>query len=136
MLDGHTQAGKSLAAECIASCSAVGVHSGNCGKINEQWCIVLAVCYVYEVRQKAPVCQAQSKAKMQKQYLLLCIAYLMKLVSNRPTCPRSQAENLYITSGCSSHTIVVLQVPPVERLYRYFWRRKGDVYALLWDMQR
>ena len=29
-----------------------------------------------------------------------------------------------------------LQVPPIERLYRYFWRRKGDVYALLWDMQR
>ncbi|KAL3151979.1 hypothetical protein ABBQ32_001101 [Trebouxia sp. C0010 RCD-2024] len=28
------------------------------------------------------------------------------------------------------------QVPPIERLYRYFWRRKGDVYALLWDMQR
>ena len=24
----------------------------------------------------------------------------------------------------------------MERLYRYFWRRKGDVYALLWDMQR
>jgi hypothetical protein len=29
-----------------------------------------------------------------------------------------------------------LQVPPMERIYRYFWRQKGDVYALLWDMQR
>ena len=50
--------------------------------------------------------------------------------------PQVQARNPCITSGCSSHRIVVLQVPPVERLYRYFWRRKGDVYALLWDMQR
>jgi hypothetical protein len=24
----------------------------------------------------------------------------------------------------------------MERIYRYFWRQKGDVYALLWDMQR
>ncbi len=30
----------------------------------------------------------------------------------------------------------IVQVPPMERIYRYFWRQKGDVYALLWDMQR
>lgn len=29
-----------------------------------------------------------------------------------------------------------MQMPLMERIYRYFWRRKGDVYALLWDMQR
>lgn len=24
----------------------------------------------------------------------------------------------------------------MERMYRSFWYRKGDVFALLWDMQR
>lgn len=28
------------------------------------------------------------------------------------------------------------QVAPIEQIYRYFWKRKGDVYALLWDLQR
>ncbi|DBA73916.1 hypothetical protein WJX79_008469 [Trebouxia sp. C0005] len=28
------------------------------------------------------------------------------------------------------------QIAPIERIYRYFWKRKGDVYALLWDLQR
>ena len=32
--------------------------------------------------------------------------------------------------------LALWQVPPMERIYRYFWRQKGDVYALLWDMQR
>lgn len=28
------------------------------------------------------------------------------------------------------------QIAPIEKIYRYFWKRKGDVYALLWDLQR
>ncbi|KAL0026874.1 hypothetical protein WJX77_008256 [Trebouxia sp. C0004] len=32
--------------------------------------------------------------------------------------------------------VMLPQAPPMERIYRYFWRQKGDVYALLWDMQR
>ncbi|KAL0030818.1 hypothetical protein WJX77_007974 [Trebouxia sp. C0004] len=28
------------------------------------------------------------------------------------------------------------EVPLMERIYRSFWYRKGDVFALLWDMQR
>ena len=41
--------------------------------------------------------------------------------------------NSYISGKC--HT-ASLQVPLMERIYRSFWYRKGDVFALLWDMQR
>ena len=30
----------------------------------------------------------------------------------------------------------MMQVPLMERIYRSFWYRKGDVFALLWDLQR
>lgn len=29
-----------------------------------------------------------------------------------------------------------LQIAPIEQIYRHVWKRKGDVYALLWDLQR
>ena len=31
---------------------------------------------------------------------------------------------------------VFLQIAPIEQIYRHLWKRKGDVYALLWDLQR
>lgn len=29
-----------------------------------------------------------------------------------------------------------MQIAPIEQIYRHLWKRKGDVYALLWDLQR
>ncbi|KAL3148346.1 hypothetical protein ABBQ38_013803 [Trebouxia sp. C0009 RCD-2024] len=28
------------------------------------------------------------------------------------------------------------KMAPIEQIYRHLWKRKGDVYALLWDLQR
>ena len=41
--------------------------------------------------------------------------------------------NTYVSGKCQTAS---LQVPLMERIYRSFWYRKGDVFALLWDMQR
>lgn len=29
-----------------------------------------------------------------------------------------------------------MQVSALERFYRFFWRNKGDVYHVLWDLTR
>ncbi len=28
------------------------------------------------------------------------------------------------------------QVSALERFYRFFWRNKGDIYHILWDLTR
>ena len=32
--------------------------------------------------------------------------------------------------------LVAVQVSALERFYRFFWRNKGDVYHVLWDLTR
>ena len=31
---------------------------------------------------------------------------------------------------------IAVQVSALERFYRFFWRNKGDVYHVLWDLTR
>ena len=32
--------------------------------------------------------------------------------------------------------LVAVQVSALERFYRFFWRNKGDIYHVLWDLTR
>lgn len=64
--------------------------------------------------------------------------HLSGLRGNKGISKRSDAvpKGLRVSKFFPTPAGLLPQVPPMERLYRYFWRRKGDVYALLWDMQR
>lgn len=40
------------------------------------------------------------------------------------------------SKSCYSSTAHAMQVSPLEKWYRWLWSRKGDVYAVLWDLCR
>ena len=52
------------------------------------------------------------------------------------TCRNALDSSVFNHHASQGLWLMCLQIAPIEQIYRHLWKRKGDVYALLWDLQR